>query len=236
MFTYLLAADRIFWLKPPIRPPFRSTMAAFGPDGSHSPAACRRSRTLPRESRPPAAIRAGFRDCRPMRQRRGGAEILARDPVDLVLLDFNLPDGVATSFLQSVRQAGYGGKILIVTGAMDLDASSEALQVGASGIFLKHNPASSLLRAIRVTIAGDVCGAETCWGNTPDSARVNDHALDRSLLPIRAPPRNVIPAGIALRNVGLSPTGDAPVPGRRPPAPRMRPQPPRNWLRQMRAL
>ena len=82
-------------------------------------------------------------------------DFLAHDPVDLVLLDFNLPDGLGTNFLQSARQAGYTGKILIVTGAMDLDASSEALQLGASGIFLKHNPASSLLRAIRVTVAGD---------------------------------------------------------------------------------
>jgi two-component system, NarL family, nitrate/nitrite response regulator NarL len=83
-------------------------------------------------------------------------EFLAHDSADMVLLDFNLPDGLGTSFLQSARQAGYTGKILIVTGAMDLDASSEALQLGASGIFLKHNPASSLLRAIRVTVAGDV--------------------------------------------------------------------------------
>jgi two-component system, NarL family, nitrate/nitrite response regulator NarL len=83
-------------------------------------------------------------------------EFLSRDSADIVLLDFNLPDGLGTSFLQSARQAGYSGKILIVTGAMDLDVSSEALQLGASGIFLKHNPASSLLRAIRVTIAGDV--------------------------------------------------------------------------------
>lgn len=83
-------------------------------------------------------------------------EFLARDPVDLVLLDFNLPDSSGTGFLQSARQGGYEGKILIVTGAMDLDASSEALQAGASGIFLKHNPVSSLLRAIRLTIAGDV--------------------------------------------------------------------------------
>jgi two-component system nitrate/nitrite response regulator NarL len=83
-------------------------------------------------------------------------EFLSRDSADIVLLDFNLPDGLGTSFLQSARQAGYSGKILIVTGAMDLDVSSEALQLGASGIFLKHNPVSSLLRAIRVTIAGDV--------------------------------------------------------------------------------
>jgi DNA-binding NarL/FixJ family response regulator len=83
-------------------------------------------------------------------------EFLVRDPVDLVLLDFNLPDGPGTSFIQLARQTSYVGKILIVTGEMDLEASSEALQLGASGIFLKHNPASSLLRAIRLTIAGDV--------------------------------------------------------------------------------
>jgi two-component system, NarL family, nitrate/nitrite response regulator NarL len=83
-------------------------------------------------------------------------EFLPRDPADLVLLDFNLPDGPGTSFIQLARQIGYAGKILIVTGEMDLEASSEALQLGASGIFLKHNPASSLLRAIRLTIAGDV--------------------------------------------------------------------------------
>jgi two-component system, NarL family, nitrate/nitrite response regulator NarL len=85
-----------------------------------------------------------------------GLELLARARVDLVLLDFNLPDGLATSFIPLAWQTGYVGKILIVTGAMDIEASSEALQVGASGIFLKHNPASSLMRAIRVTIAGDV--------------------------------------------------------------------------------
>ena len=46
-----------------------------------------------------------------------------------------------------------------------------------------------------------------------DSARVDDHALNRGLLPIRAPPRDVVASGIALCNVGLSPAGDAAVPG-----------------------
>jgi two-component system, NarL family, nitrate/nitrite response regulator NarL len=83
-------------------------------------------------------------------------EFLARDPVDMVLLDFNLPDGLGTALIETARRAGYAGKVLIVTGAIDADASAEALKLGVRGIFLKHNPVGSLLRAIRATLAGDV--------------------------------------------------------------------------------
>jgi two-component system, NarL family, nitrate/nitrite response regulator NarL len=83
-------------------------------------------------------------------------EFLARDPVEMLLLDFNLPDGPGTAMIESARQAGYNGKILIVTGAIDAEASTEVLQLGVRGIFLKHNPVASLLRAIRATLAGDV--------------------------------------------------------------------------------
>lgn len=83
-------------------------------------------------------------------------DFLRRDPVDMVLLDYDLPDGLGTAFIESARQAGYGGKILIVTAAIDADASAEALQLGVSGIFLKHSPVGSLLRAIRSTMAGDM--------------------------------------------------------------------------------
>jgi DNA-binding NarL/FixJ family response regulator len=83
-------------------------------------------------------------------------EILSRESVDLILLDFNLPDGLGTGFIPQARRAGYAGKILLLTGAIDPEACTEALQIGVSGIFLKHNPAGSLLRAIRVALAGDM--------------------------------------------------------------------------------
>jgi two-component system nitrate/nitrite response regulator NarL len=82
--------------------------------------------------------------------------LLAPNPPDLVLLDFHLPDGDGAKFIQAARHAGYAGKILIVTGGIDAQASTEVLRLGISGVFLKHNPVESLLRAIRIALAGDV--------------------------------------------------------------------------------
>ena len=82
-------------------------------------------------------------------------EFLTQAPVELVLLDFNLPDLQGDEVVKLARGAGYAGNILIVTGAIDAAQSSEVLQQGAAGIFLKHNPVGSLLRAIRMVAAGD---------------------------------------------------------------------------------
>jgi DNA-binding NarL/FixJ family response regulator len=82
-------------------------------------------------------------------------EFIGRAPVDLMLLDFNLPDLRGDEVVRLARGSGYAGKILIVTGAIDATESSEVLQQGAAGIFLKHNPVGSLLRAIRTVAAGD---------------------------------------------------------------------------------
>ncbi len=80
---------------------------------------------------------------------------MSQIPVDLMLLDFNLADLQGGEVVRLARATGYSGRILIVTGAIDAAQSREVLQTGAAGIFLKHNPAGSLLRAIRVVAAGD---------------------------------------------------------------------------------
>jgi DNA-binding NarL/FixJ family response regulator len=82
-------------------------------------------------------------------------EFLGKAPVDLALLDFNLPDLPGGEVVRSARASGYSGRILIVTGAIDATQSLSVLQQGAAGIFLKHNPVESLLRAIRLVAAGD---------------------------------------------------------------------------------
>jgi DNA-binding NarL/FixJ family response regulator len=76
--------------------------------------------------------------------------------VDVMLLDFNLGAERGSDLIAAVRQAGYVGKILMVTAAMDADESLKALQLGASGVFLKHNSPSALTKAIHMVAGGEV--------------------------------------------------------------------------------
>jgi DNA-binding NarL/FixJ family response regulator len=83
-------------------------------------------------------------------------EILRSVPVDIVLLDFDLGEDHGNQFVSAARAAGYSGKILMVTAGMSAAESSIALQMGAAGIFLKHNSPATLAKAIRLVASGEM--------------------------------------------------------------------------------
>ena len=85
----------------------------------------------------------------------GGYSIYTQ-PIDVILLDFDLGDDHGGRFIASAREAGYSGKVLMVTAGMNATESSIALQMGASGIFLKHNSPATLAKAIRMVAAGEM--------------------------------------------------------------------------------
>jgi len=83
-----------------------------------------------------------------------GLEVLSRAPIDVVLLDFDLGDETGTNFVAKANQAGYKGKVLMVTaGMIPLDVTVTR-NLGVSGIFLKHNSPAMLLQAIRHVAGG----------------------------------------------------------------------------------
>jgi DNA-binding NarL/FixJ family response regulator len=83
-------------------------------------------------------------------------ETVSTKPVDIVLLDYDLGDDHGSHFISSARQAGYQGKVLMVTAGMSAKESSTALHLGASGIFLKHNSPSTLAKAVRLIMGGEI--------------------------------------------------------------------------------
>jgi DNA-binding NarL/FixJ family response regulator len=80
---------------------------------------------------------------------------LEENAVDVVLLDFELGEKNGLHFFRIFQERGFQGRILMVTGGMSDADTVRALQQGASGIFLKHNPPADLITAIRRVARGE---------------------------------------------------------------------------------
>lgn len=80
--------------------------------------------------------------------------LLAQRHFDLVLLDHDLGGERASQFLPAARQAGYEGRVLVVTAWVSDTEARRLMRQGVSGIFLKEGPLSELSRSIRVVASG----------------------------------------------------------------------------------
>jgi len=85
-----------------------------------------------------------------------GLKVLDREPIDVVLLDYDLGEEQGTTFLSAARGQGFPGRILLVTAGMSDAGTLRAMEDGAAGIFLKHSPPAQLIEAIHKVVAGDV--------------------------------------------------------------------------------
>lgn len=81
-------------------------------------------------------------------------DLLALHPFDLVLLDHDLGGERASQFLPAARQAGFEGRVLIVTAWVSATEARRLIQQGAAGIFLKQAPLEELTDSIRTVLAG----------------------------------------------------------------------------------
>ena len=81
---------------------------------------------------------------------------LGGQPFDLILFDCD-PDYEQNGirFVRSAREAGYAGRIFIVTTGMNDADYVRALGLGVCGIFLKHNPPELLMEALHRVMAGE---------------------------------------------------------------------------------
>jgi DNA-binding NarL/FixJ family response regulator len=88
-----------------------------------------------------------------------GEEILrvvANHHPQILLLDLCMPgmDGLAT--LRRMREMGSATKVIVLTASEDREHLVEAMQLGASGIVLKQDQTSVLVKSIRRVHAGEI--------------------------------------------------------------------------------
>ncbi len=90
------------------------------------------------------------------------AAVLGKQPVDVVLLDFDLGVQRAPQFLERIRALPVQPRILLVTaGIVPLDAAA-LLNDGVAGIFLKHSSPGLLIDVIRKVHAGETWVDQRC--------------------------------------------------------------------------
>ncbi len=112
-------------------------------------------------------------------------EVLKQTTVDLVLLDFDLGEEHASQFISFARRHGFEGKILMVTAGMSANESSIAIQLGASGIFLKQNSPATLARAIRMVVGGEAWVDEKVMRLLAAAVDENDDQISAKVLTTR---------------------------------------------------
>src|SRR5215469_1017074 len=90
-------------------------------------------------------------------------DALAKNRVDMVLLDYDLGHReTGLHFIRDARQAGYKGRIFLVTAGMNDADYLRALGLGVCGIFLKHSPPELLTEAIHKIMAGETWIDQRC--------------------------------------------------------------------------
>jgi len=85
---------------------------------------------------------------------REALQILSERSFDIVLLDHDLGTERASQFLPAAREAGFNGRVLVVTAWVSETEARRLLRQGVSGIFLKQAPLDELREAIRSVAAG----------------------------------------------------------------------------------
>ena len=82
--------------------------------------------------------------------------VLGTQPVDVVLLDFDLGDEQGTVLLEAAKRLGFRARILMVTAGLTDSGTLRAFENGSAGVFLKHSPPAQLVEAIRKVAAGEM--------------------------------------------------------------------------------
>lgn len=99
------------------------------------------------------------------RTRPEALEIIAREPLDLIILDLELGGHSALSFIPQLREASDVARILVLTGSRDSETHQEAAQLGATGVVLKEQAADLLLKAIEKVYQGEAWLDRVTLGN-----------------------------------------------------------------------
>jgi two-component system response regulator NreC len=84
-----------------------------------------------------------------------GRAMVAEKRPRVLVLDVNLPDGLAVDSLGELREASAGTEVVLLTMERDITLARRALEDGAKGYLLKDSAHLELIEAVRAAADGD---------------------------------------------------------------------------------
>lgn len=84
-----------------------------------------------------------------------GRAIVAERQPQVLVLDVNLPDGLAVDAVPQLREDSPGTQVVLLTMERDLTLARRALDAGASGYLFKDSAHLELIEAVRAAAAGN---------------------------------------------------------------------------------
>jgi DNA-binding NarL/FixJ family response regulator len=107
---------------------------------------------------------------------------------DVVLIDYELPDGDGVAATAALKQANPGLQVVMLTSYTDQEVLAAAIEGGCSGFLTKHSGAHSVAEAIRQAAAGEA---------------VITTSMLHQLLPALRPTARGLGAGLTAREITI---------------------------------
>ncbi|HKG57250.1 MAG TPA: response regulator transcription factor, partial [Candidatus Limnocylindrales bacterium] len=83
------------------------------------------------------------------------AKALAEQPVDVVLMDYRLPDGTGAEATRAIKIRWPEARVVMLTALNDDETVLESIQAGADGYMTKDGAVDDVVTAVRAADAGE---------------------------------------------------------------------------------
>jgi DNA-binding NarL/FixJ family response regulator len=83
------------------------------------------------------------------------AKSLSRDRLDVVLMDYRLPDGTGAEATRAIKARWPGARVVMLTALADDETVLESIQSGADGYLTKDHAVEEVVGAVRAAHAGE---------------------------------------------------------------------------------
>src|SRR5436309_9012115 len=110
----------------------------------------------------------------------GEAKAMSRDRVDVVLMDYRLPDGTGAEATRAIKARWPAARVVMLTALNDDETVLESIQAGADGYLTKDRAVDEVVNAVRAANAGEtLLPRSVIVGIAQRVASARDRGLER---------------------------------------------------------